>query len=226
MISRQKLQSLLGSHIKIGDLSLYTEALVHKSCAGQFGFTQERLEHLGDAVLSLCVTHMLYEKHPRENEGFLTKMRTRLVNGKTLASIGRAMQLQQVIISDTATASLDQDRIYEDTLEALIGAMYLDLGLNDVGRFIAAQYDLYMDPTVLAQDTNYKEKLRRATIDNSLQGARYITQHYNGVFHCEVWIGDTRYGEGEGNSKKAAEMEAAHNVLLSDFPEFENAEIH
>lgn len=225
MIRREVLQEVLGDSVRVSNLSLYHEALIHKSASRDYGMSQERLEHLGDAVLSLCVAHMLFIKYPNEDEGVLTRMRTRMVNGKTLAEIGRKMGIEKAVIL-SANTSLDHDRIYEDTFEALIGAVYLDNGLETAREFVATQYDLHMEPGHITQDTNYKDLMKKATTRRGLQAPRYVTVIHEDVFTCQVYIAEHQYGAGDGNTKKAAEMEAAHNAIAANFPQYLESKIH
>ena len=219
MLRRDILQRILGESIIPRDLSLYNEAFIHKSAQKIYNMSQERLEHLGDAVLSLCVCHMLFERHPDANEGVMTKMRTRLVNGKTLAILGRAMSVNEGLVLDPiATGALDHDRIFEDTFEAIVGAVYLDQGLDAAKRFVSYQYDNNIDPDTVNQDTNYKDILKKISSKRGLQLPLYESQNHEGVFQCTVKIGDVIFGHGEGHTKKNAEMEAAHNCILDNFP--------
>jgi ribonuclease-3 len=227
MIKRELLQGILGESVRPMDLAFYNEAFIHKSASKSFGMSQERLEHLGDAVLSLCVCHMLYERHPRESEGVLTRMRTRLVNGKTLAIIGRAMGIEKGIVVDTlASNALYHDRIFEDTFEAIVGAVYLDQGLDAAKYFVATQYDMHINPDEMNQDTNYKDMIKKATHKTAMQAPRYNVTNNDGVFHCNLMIGNDIYGQGDGNTKKQSEMEAAHNAIILHFPEFQDQKIN
>ena len=197
--------------------------MIHKSAAKTFGLSQERLEHLGDAVLQLCVTHILFEKFPLENEGGLTRMRTRMVNGETLAILGRAMGIENGVIVDEAAQSVfENDRLYEDTFEALVGAIFLDLGLDAAMHFIINKYEQF-DADILSTDTNYKEIVKKITNKRRLQAPRYDTTNSDGVFICTLRIGETIYGEGEGVTRKRAEMEAAHNAIIRHFSGDEGA---
>ena len=226
MIKRETLQKIIGDVIVPRDLLLYNEAFIHKSAHKMYGISQERLEHLGDAVLSLCVTHMLFEKNHSDSEGILTRMRTRLVNGKTLASIGRSMGVEESLMIDPAAANGSyHDRVFEDTFEALVGAVYLDLGLDATKRFVAYQFDKHLDPDTINQDTNFKDILKRITQKNGLQVPNYHTENISGVHTCTVRIGDGISAIGEGTSKKNAEMESAQNCILQHFPEYNDEKI-
>jgi ribonuclease-3 len=184
------------------------------------GYSQERLEHLGDAVLQLCITHLLFRKYPNESEGTLTKMRTKIVNGATLAQIGRRMNIDNlVVVSKIANNALCHDRLYEDTFEALVGAVYLDLGLDDCMSFVAYHVENEMDPETLLCDTNYKDVLRKSISRRKMQNLRYLTESNDGIFMCRIFCGDIKLSEAEGTTKKRAEMEAAHNALSIHFPD-------
>lgn len=223
MISRGLVDRILGQKMPITDLDLFTEALTHKSAAGSFGGrTQERLELLGDAVLSLCVSHMLFIKYPNESEGILTRMRTRMVNGKTLSQIGRAMGIRDGIILDpVAEKALQHDRIYEDTFEALVGAVYLDQGLETARHFVFRQFDLHVDAEVLLQDTNFKDVLRRLATEHNMQTPNYVVERgSDGLFECGLYMGDVIFAAEKGQTKKQAEMKAAERAVLDHFPDY------
>ena len=227
MLRRDVLQKILGDSIIPRDLRLYNEAFIHKSAQKIYNMSQERLEHLGDAVLSLCVCHMLFERCPGANEGAMTKMRTRLVNGKTLAVLGRAMGVNEGLVLDpVAAGALDHDRVFEDTFEAIVGAVYLDQGLGAAKRFVSYQYDKNIDPETVNQDTNYKDILKKISSRRGLQIPTYNSENNDGIFQCTVQIGDVMFAHGEGHTKKNAEMEAAHNCILENFPEVKEKKIY
>lgn len=221
MASRAEIEAVLGPSVCPRDLSLYHEALTHKSATAACGPNQERLEFLGDAVLSLCVTDVLFQRFPRESEGMYTRMRTRMVKGETLAQIGRAMRLERVLCikKHAPLAPHDSDRLYEDTLEALVGAVYKDQGFQAALRFVAHTFDTHLPPQHLVQDTNYKDVLRKQTARHGMQMPAYACTHAEGVYSCAVRAGDVHLGAGEGLTKKKAEMEAARNALRAHFPD-------
>lgn len=218
-MNRIKLQELIGDSVKPRDLKIYVEAFIHKSAYKDMGYSQERLEHLGDSVLALCVTHLLFRKYPNETEGTLTKMRTNIVNGNTLAYIGRQMKLDELVIfNKVASNVLSNDRTFEDTFEALIGAIYLDLGFEEAMKFVSDKIEKHFDSEMLLSDTNYKEILRKILNRHKMQAAQYVTDNNDGVFCCKLYCGGILFAESEGTSKKRAEMEAAHSTLLTHFP--------
>ena len=134
-ITRQEIETLL--NMRIRELKFYQEALIHKSAMKIYNVSRsnERLEFIGDAVLNLIVTRYVYDKYPDENEGFLTKIRMKIVSGKTLSNIAQKMKIQDAIRMNSKALKQNWNsnpRILEDTLESLIGAIYLDMGIYHV----------------------------------------------------------------------------------------------
>ena len=137
MISNTKVESILGSKIK--DIKLYQQAFTHKSSIENSNESNERLEFIGDSVLSLIVTKYLYEKYPNENEGFLTRIRTKLVSGKALSKIAFQLSFHEFIVMNEKGMKNEWNknpRLLEDALEAFIGSIYLDMGLEVASTFI------------------------------------------------------------------------------------------
>lgn len=212
---RLAIQTLLGPTIVPRDIHIYCEALVHKSAAAQFGYSQERLEHLGDAVLGLCVTHMLFTKFPDQDEGALSRMRTSVVCGATLAVIGRAMEVQKYVIVGNSRVHA-HDKFYEDTFEALVGAVYLDLGLPGAMSFVAHHVQSNLDTASLLCDTNQREALARYLSNTGTGAASYDTiQTTDGLFECSVRVNGQIVGSAQGPARRKTEMEAARVALES-----------
>ncbi|MFW5753536.1 MAG: ribonuclease III [Marinilabiliaceae bacterium] len=203
---------------------LYQMALVHKS----FGrrkkvsgrpYNNERLEFLGDAVLGTIVAQELYALYPGENEGFLTKIRSRIVSRSNLNQIARDMGLQNWMWFHPP-GDITQTHILGDALEALIGAVFLDRGFGQARKFVKSRIlTKYIDLQQIAEtDTNFKSNLIE-------WGQKYkwpihfITEEYpvteeNGpVFIAKALVNDAVAGEGTGNSKKEAEQMAAEKAL-------------
>jgi ribonuclease III len=207
-----------------GKLSFYDNAFTHRSASrvDSQGNTvnNERLEYLGDAILGAVIADFLYNRFPQEDEGFLTKMRSKLVNRSILTSLTYEMGLN-VYIDSNATNAIDKSHIYGDTLEALIGAIYLDKGYNSARYFIIKRIlPKYVDLYELEQhDTNFKSKL----IEWSQKNKRPIKfdtleEYPNGSkqpkFVSIVEIDNKEAGRGSGSSKKEAQQNAAKNSLV------------
>ncbi len=205
------------------NLKLYDIAFIHKSASmvdsqGKY-VNNERLEYLGDAILGAIIAEFLYNRFPQEDEGFLTKMRSKLVNREFLTKLTYDLGLDIFIESNTKN-TLENSHIYGDALEALIGAIYLDKDYMTAKYFVTkrilSQYvDLYQ---IEQEDTNfkskliewsqkYKKELEFKTIDNTPDGSKQP------LFNASVTIDGVKSGTGKGTSKKEAQQNAAKEAL-------------
>jgi ribonuclease-3 len=201
------------------DPDLLDRALTHRSFAYENGGlpTNERLEFLGDSVLGLVVTDTLYRQHPDLPEGQLAKLRAAVVNMKALADVGRDLDLGRFVRlgrGEEATGGRDKSSILADTLEALLGAVYLDSGLDQAGELIHALFDpLIEEAAGLGAGLDWKTSLQELTAGGSLGVPEYQVSEtgpdHEKVFTAVVVVGGKAYGEGSGRSKKDAEQEAA-----------------
>jgi ribonuclease-3 len=205
---------------------LLTQAFVHRSYLNEnpdFGLDQnERLEFLGDAVLELVITEYLYKQYPDKAEGELTNWRAALVNAKMLTSVAEALGLNDfLLLSRGETKELGKARQYilANTFEALIGAIYLDLGYEASDKFIKT-YLLARLPEVI-QKKLYKDA--KSYFQERAQDVEGITPIYKVIkewgpdhkkkFTVGVFLKETMIAEGEGYSKQEAEEEAAKEGL-------------
>ena len=216
MIDRGTLENLVGT--KISNIDLYQKAFTHKSAlkedetlTGSF----ETLEFIGDSVLGFVITKFLYDKFEKRQEGFLTKARTKLVRGETLARIASKLELYKWIQMDEKGMRNEWNKnpkILEDAFEALVGAIYMDLGLLHAKEFLLR---IYNDPTfvnldMIMVDDNYKDHLMRYCQSNGLSLPVYSTmRHDNGVFYMMVQVDGVCMGYGFAKNKKQAEQNAA-----------------
>lgn len=215
-VDRNYIEKLVGT--KIGDLSLYQKAFTHKSALKQYEnieHSYETLEFIGDSVLGFVVTKWLFDRYESQQEGFLTKARTKLVRGETLAAIARKLQLQDVVLMDEKGMRNkwnNNTKILEDVFEALCGAIYMDLGLLHTKEFILRIYEdpSFVDMQCLLVDDNFKDHLMRYCQTNNFPLPEYrITDHTDGVFVIDAYVNDTFLGRGWAKSKKQAEQNAA-----------------
>lgn len=128
------MKNILG--FKPGNISLYKTALTHRSVREAIDENNERLEYLGDAILSALVADYLFKRYPYKEEGFLTEMRSKMVNRQQLNDIAVKMGLKKVTLFNKMDGSLKASQIFGNTLEALVGAIYLDLGYKKTNKWV------------------------------------------------------------------------------------------
>lgn len=211
------LQSLASK--KPNDLQVYQVALTHQSYSDRYHhkYNNERLEFLGDAVLDLVVSEYLYESYPEKNEGDLTRLRSAIVNRKTLNTLAAKIQLNQFI---KAEVDLDMPGISlpGNALEALLGAFYLDLGYQVSKHVILdSLVSRFLDLDQLQRDhENFKSTLLEWSQKNGKHAKFQIVkyQEEKGLFVAQVNVEGKVCGEGTGRSKKLAEQEAAFEALI------------
>jgi ribonuclease III len=156
---KKQLQNILG--FNPGSLSLYKTALTHRSVRESADENNERLEYLGDAILSALVADYLFKRYPYKGEGFLTEMRSKMVNRQQLNDIAVRMGLKKVTLFNKSDGSLKVSQIFGNTLEALVGAIYLDKGYRKTARWVM---DYIIKPHMFVDDLevleiNHKNKL-------------------------------------------------------------------
>ena len=202
------------------NISLYRLATQHSSVAkdnvGGAKDSNERLEYLGDAILSAIIADYLFKKYPYRDEGFLTEIRSRIVNRESLNQLGRKLGLQEIVAyNDTRKHAQAYKSILGDTLEAFIGAVYLDKGYRTCRRFVMNTLLFpHLDiEKVISTNPNFKSKV----IEWAHRSGKTIrfdilkvaeSKHYK-EFTAQVIIDDKPYGKGTAFNKKRAEQEAA-----------------
>jgi len=210
-----------------GNIALYQMALRHKSMARNGTDTantsNERLEFLGDALLNAIVAEHLFRRFPYKDEGFLTKMRSKVVSRNHLNSIATKMGLQDMLNKDSGGYS--GSSIYGNALEALIGSIYMDKGFNKTKKFILDRiFGLYVDLDELENtETDFKSKLiewaqkeKKHIEFRVMEEARYASD--NKTFSIGVFIDNTIQAQASHFSKKRAEQiasEKAYNIITA-----------
>lgn len=220
----KKFAQLIGHHFRNIDLLL--QALKHRSYLPQVNerrvHSNERLELLGDAVLGLVVTDALFRRFPTKEEGEITAMKSLLVSRKILARFARQLDLgRYVLMSEAEERSGGRTRpsIISDTFEAVIGAIYLDGGIEPARTFVNAVVLKEIDPILNEeQHKNFKSLLLEYSQSRNLGVPFYAIRSEEGpdhekIFTVEVRIQNRATGVGVGNSKKRAEQNAAQNAL-------------
>ena len=265
LISQEDVEKILHDHninIKIKNLKLYQQAFIHKSyitkclklaqeyqntitekpsnCLNLQKASYERLEYLGDAILSATIASYLFERFPEEDEGFLTRMRTKLVNGEMLGSLGQKMKLDQhLVISQQVLEKNDHKisyKLVEDIFEAFIGSLFLDfnedelehpvlefysgLGFQICQTYIINVIEKYVDfSDLIMNDYNYKDKLMKYFQQNNKEILKYKEIVVEGPSNNRTYTVCVMRGDesilayGKGASKKKAEQCASKNAL-------------
>jgi len=204
---------------------LLAEALTHPSLAYETQkphFDNQRLEYLGDAVLQLVLTNALYRRFPKFNEGRLTKLRSRLVSREALVTYSSAIELGDYLMigrGEESSGGRERPSNLADAFEALVGAVYLDSGLEAAEQFILAICDAHIERVAEEpSEQNPKGELQEIlqAISNHSPVYRIISQI--GPDHCKdfealVEWEDKALGRGSGKSKKEAESDAALDAL-------------
>ena len=223
MVDWQALQQTIG--ITFRDVSLLQQAFVHSSYINENPsfclLDNERLEFLGDALLSFIVAEKLYHEFPHFGEGELTEIRISLIRQETLAQLALTLKLGDYLHlgkGEEATGGRERQTNLADAFESLVGAIFLDQGLDTARDFVLSKLDTYLE-RVIAEGIgrNYKALLQEFTQAKFKQLPTYRVVESSGPDHdkgftVEVVLGDRVLGAGSGKSKRAAEMEAARSV--------------
>lgn len=231
---KKELKNILG--FKPGNLSLYKTALTHRSVREGADENNERLEYLGDAILSALIADYLFKRYPYKEEGFLTEMRSKMVNRQQLNDIAIRMGLKKVTLFNKMDSSLKVSQIFGNTLEALVGAIYLDYGYKKTSKWVAECIILphmFMDD-LENLEINHKNKLygwankngkvlEFETINERLENGRRL-------FTIAAVIDGKNIAEGRAFNKKDASQIAAQlaveklGIITTDTTIEENTE--
>lgn len=253
VLSDQNLQDLLlpwGHDGKVNDINMFRKAFVHRSycvrknencvtgnihcppnCLPLQEESNERLEFLGDAVLGIIIGQYLYERFPNENEGFLSKMRTKLVNGQMLAHLAKILDLGRYVI---ISAQIEQGegrqstRILEDALEAFLGAMFQDNknNLDRVSNWIVGLVEKSLDfSELIVANDNFKDMM----IKHYQHNYGFIPKFYDKSTSvcggekiyvvCAKDNKDQVICVGKGKTKKIAESDCSKNIMENQVPQ-------
>jgi ribonuclease-3 len=207
------------------DAEHLTEALTHPSYRNERAIDcdNQRLEFLGDAVLGFCVADMLYSRFADADEGRLTRMRARLVNGNALARWARENGLAQALLlgrGATTDGLADSTNVLADAVEALIAATYLDAGLDVARRICARIVAEELESIETSDGPDPKSELQERVQARGRQPPTYQVEQSGGPPHdrwflVSVRLGATAIAVGRGRSKRAAEQAAASEALAS-----------
>ena len=231
----RSLQKEIGYHFR--NPKLLTQALTHSSIAfekNNTSFDNERLEFLGDAVLQLVVTDHIFDLFPHFHEGELTKIRTGLVSGSALKTYASHLQLGKYLImgrGEEANGGRKRSSILADSLEALIGAIFLDGGIKAARIFILKQtkehiHRVAQEPAEINPKGHLQELLQSSTAGAPVYELVQETgAAHSKKFRCRVLWDGRELGIGEGRSKKTAEIAAAIEALKAQSALFKSLEV-
>ena len=204
----------------------YQKAFIHKSVLRfitdkNLNSSYERYEFLGDSVLNLIIAKFIFVKYPDKEEGYLTRIRTKLVNGKTLAFLAKKLNLNQFLILSKNVETIggrNNDRILEDIFEAFLCSINMDLGYKYVEDFVLRIINEFIDFSVVEEDNNYKDILLRKCQQTMQINPEYELVSTTGPAHKKVFtsvaiINGKKYASGTGNTKKESEQVASKNTL-------------
>lgn len=212
-MSLKDLEKKLGYYFN--DISLLELALIHKSSNNSSN--NERLEYLGDSILTGVISEYLFLKFPDEKEGKLTRMRSFLVKGETLTKKANELDLVMFIKLSKGTANLSENRKYsilEGSIESVIGAIFLDNGWDKAKSFILEIFSKELSE--LGSDQEFRDsktELQELLQSKKLKPPTYISKESHNGFNCEVELNKIIF-TATGNSKRQAEIAAAKKALI------------
>jgi ribonuclease-3 len=215
-----RLKDLLG--FRPGELRIYEIAFIHRSASftlpDGMRVNNERLEFLGDSVLDVILSDFLFEKYPDASEGFMTKIRSRIVNRDVLNQLAISMGIDKILVSNVSMVQQTRN-LYGDALEALIGAIFIDKGFRKTKRFfIKNVLNKFLDLDVVVNtDNDYKSLIfewvqkKKESLSFAFN-EEYDFEKKKSVFSTTLSIGGAEFGKGLGASKKEAEQEASRQA--------------
>jgi ribonuclease-3 len=203
------------------NLSLYKQALLHRShsTVSKSPVNNERLEFLGDAILGAIVADYLFEIYPYKNEGFLTQLRSRIVNGESLKILAKKFGFELHLKTNSRRNERPSTYALGDAFEAFIGALYLDHGFNKTKKFVVSRIiKTHLDLDKLVQtNVDFKSQLQIFCQKNKLPlEYKLISEEMNGkdrLYIIQVFVNNKPYARFENYSKRLAEQKAAELSL-------------
>lgn len=200
----------------------FLRAMTHRSFANEenINYDNERLEFLGDAVLDLVVCEFLFEEFPEYDEGRLSEVKSAVVNTSTLTRVARQLNLGEILrlSKGEAQSNRGRDKVMADSLEALVGALYLTHGLERTRTFVVDHFETEIRRFLEGGTKNYKGMLLEYTQQRDFPDPEYRVQKVEGPEHdpfhtVAVHLKNQQWGVGEGKTKKEAEQQAARQAL-------------
>ena len=207
---------LIQNRIKFKNISIFEEAFTHPSYTNENtdSPSYQRMEFLGDSILSLYCTEKIYIKFPKMTEGEMSLLRAKMVNKDALASLSEKLKLSSFIRFGNGLKTFS-DKCLSDIFESLVGAIYLDQGAKSIYNFLDKHiYHLIIKSSKSTNLKNPKTLLQEFLQTDSREGIQYTTKMgKNNNFVSTIKHEGNNFGEGKGKTKKEAEKNAAVNAL-------------
>lgn len=211
--------------IKFHNDNILKMAFTHRSFWNEnremFADHNERLEFLGDSILGLLVAEYLFRRHPELDEGSLSSLRSQLVDAPACAQYAHSLGIDVFLLlgkGERMNQGKGRESIIADLFEALIGALYLDQGIEGARDFFLTHFQQTIDKMIAQPQRNWKAELQDYAQKNFQNTPEYRIVDETGpahkkIFYVSVWINGEKKGEGKGSSKKEAQVSAAENAL-------------
>jgi ribonuclease III len=231
------MKSLNINDFNINNLSLYQKAFIHKSYCERKDYEEyecpdnclplqkesyETIEFLGDSILGSVICSYIYKRFNLihgQTEGFLTRLKIRLVCGDYLTTLSNHLEFNKYIILskhvEEKCSGRSSQSILEDIFESFIGALYLDKGYDITELFLLKIIDKFVDFTdILLNDTNYKDQIIRYLKKSFNEHPKYVHEKINDKYYCNIVFKDDVICRGEGCSKKKSEQDVSKKALI------------
>jgi len=218
-ITEEVLKEISGMECEFTNIELYNQAFTHKSYSKEHN---ERLEFIGDSILNFVIAEYLFNKYNKEDEGFLTRIRTKLVNGENLNKVAISKKFNLYVKMNERALRKgwnNNSRILEDVCESYIGALYQDKGFEICKKWITTNIinNSFKNMNELHKDTNYKDQLMKIAQQNNFQIEYKVYKEegpeHEKTFTIQVKMDKLLLSTGQGNTKKRAEQEGAKKAI-------------
>ena len=216
---------LKGIRIEPKDLGIYQTAFTHRSFLNESkdtSISNERLEFLGDSILSYIISSHIYMLRPQDEEGELTNLRSYIIKTESLAKAAKELELGQLLRmsrGEAASGGQDNTQLLANTFEALLGAIFLDAGIEGATKFIhQTLLPLFAAELISGPPKDAKSQLQEVAQEKAKLSPRYRVLKTSGPDHAKkfmvgVYLNNKEVGKGQGSSKQQAEEEAAKQAL-------------
>ena len=220
------LEKFIGIKIPQEKKKIFVTAITHSSFSGEYPDypSNERLEFLGDAVLSLSITYYLFKHYPYLPEGELSKKRAYIVSEKGLSEKAYTLNIGNILLfgkGEAKSGGKFKKALIADAFESIIAAMFIAFGFKKAEKFVLKVFSDELKRVGKIETTDYKTQLQEITQKKFRMVPEYVIIKETGsprnkIFFAEVHLNDKKLGEGKGSSKKEAEENAAKEALLSE----------